>query len=118
MTCDDHNGHHSAYMQQWDGTKWVKVSDWIAPMKDKVRPMLEAAAKDYVSKDTGMAEAHASPATSRADASALPAQAEFACVPSPRARERVEPRSAGVHMRRRRRSHVRLSARGTRIAEP
>ena len=51
VTCDDHNGHHSAYMQQWDGTKWVKVSDWIAPMKDKVRPMLEAAAKDYVSKD-------------------------------------------------------------------
>ena len=38
-------------MQQWDGTKWVKVSDWIAPMKDKVRPLLEAAAKDYVSKD-------------------------------------------------------------------
>ena len=51
VTCDDHNGHHSAYMQQWDGTKWVKVSDWIAPMKDKVRPMLEAAAKEYVSKD-------------------------------------------------------------------
>ena len=51
MTCDDHNGHHAAYMQQWDGTKWVKVSDWIAPMKDKVRPLLEAAAKDYVSKD-------------------------------------------------------------------
>ena len=38
-------------MQQWDGTKWVKVSDWIAPMKDKVRPLLEAAAKDYVSKN-------------------------------------------------------------------
>ena len=51
MTCDDHNGHHAAYMQQWDGTKWVKVSDWIAPMKDKVRPLLEAAAKDYVSKN-------------------------------------------------------------------
>jgi len=52
VTCDDHNGHHSAYMQQWDGTKWVKVSDWIAPMKDKVRPLLEAASKEYVSKDT------------------------------------------------------------------
>jgi branched-chain amino acid transport system substrate-binding protein len=51
VTCEDHNGHHSAYMQQWDGTKWVKASDWIAPMKDKVRPMLEAASKDYVSKD-------------------------------------------------------------------
>jgi branched-chain amino acid transport system substrate-binding protein len=52
VTCDDHNGHHSAYMQQWDGAKWVKATDWIAPMKDKVRPLLETAAKDYVSKDT------------------------------------------------------------------
>ena len=51
VSCSDHNGHHSAYMQQWDGAKWVKVSDWIAPMKEKVRPMLEAAAKDYVSKN-------------------------------------------------------------------
>jgi len=51
VSCTDHNGHHSAYMQQWDGEKWVKVSDWIAPMKDKVRPLLEAAAKDYVEKN-------------------------------------------------------------------
>ena len=51
LSCKDHNGHHSAFMQQWDGTKWVKVSDWIAPMKDKVRPLLEAAAQEYVSKD-------------------------------------------------------------------
>ena len=51
VSCQDHNGHHAAFMQQWDGTKWVKISDWITPMKDKVRPMLEAAAKEYVSKD-------------------------------------------------------------------
>jgi branched-chain amino acid transport system substrate-binding protein len=51
ITCTDHNGHQSAYMQQWDGTKWVVASDWIAPMKDRVRPLLEAAAKEYVSKD-------------------------------------------------------------------
>jgi branched-chain amino acid transport system substrate-binding protein len=51
VSCTDHNGHHAAYMQQWDGTKWVKVSDWIQPMKEKVRPLLEAAAKDYVSKN-------------------------------------------------------------------
>ena len=51
VSCADHNGHHAAYMQQWDGTKWVKVSDWIQPMKEKVRPLLEAAAKDYVSKN-------------------------------------------------------------------
>ena len=51
VSCEDHNGHHAAFMQQWDGTKWVKISDWITPMKDKVRPLLEAASKDYVSKD-------------------------------------------------------------------
>ena len=51
VSCGDHNGHQAAYMQQWDGAKWVKISDWISPMKDKVRPMLEAAAKDYVSKN-------------------------------------------------------------------
>jgi branched-chain amino acid transport system substrate-binding protein len=51
VSCTDHNGHQAAYMQQWDGTKWVKISDWISPMKDKVRPMLEAASKDYVSKN-------------------------------------------------------------------
>ena len=51
LSCSDHNGHQAAYMQQWDGTKWVKNSDWIAPMKDRVRPLLEAAAKDYVSKN-------------------------------------------------------------------
>ncbi len=51
ITCSDHNGHHGAYMQQWDGAKWVKVSDWIQPIKERVRPLLEAAAKDYVAKN-------------------------------------------------------------------
>ena len=31
----------------------MKVTDYIAPMKDMVQPLLEAAAKDYVSKNTG-----------------------------------------------------------------
>ncbi len=53
VSCADHNGHHSAYMQQWDGAKWVKISDWIAPMKDKVRPLLEKDADDYVTKNAG-----------------------------------------------------------------
>jgi branched-chain amino acid transport system substrate-binding protein len=53
VNCADHNGHHAAYVQQWDGTKWVKITDWITPMKEEVRPLLEAAAKDYVEKNTG-----------------------------------------------------------------
>jgi branched-chain amino acid transport system substrate-binding protein len=51
LTCTDHSGHHPAYMQRWDGAKWVKVTDWIPPMKDKVRPLLEAAAADFVAKN-------------------------------------------------------------------
>ncbi len=53
LTCKDHNGHQSTFVQEFDGTKYVKVSDWIAPMKDKVGPLLEAAAKDYAEKNTG-----------------------------------------------------------------
>jgi branched-chain amino acid transport system substrate-binding protein len=53
VNCSDHNGHHAAYMQQWDGSKWVKITDWIAPMKDKVRPLLMDASKEYVEKATG-----------------------------------------------------------------
>jgi branched-chain amino acid transport system substrate-binding protein len=53
LTCTDHNGHRAAFMQEWDGTKYVKVSDPIEPMKDKVAPLLQAAAKDYTEKNTG-----------------------------------------------------------------
>jgi len=53
ISCTDHSGHHAAYMQQWDGEKWVKASDWLEPQKDMVQPLLEAAAKDYVTKNTG-----------------------------------------------------------------
>ena len=52
-TCADHNGHSPAYMQQRDGAKWVKISDWIEPMKDKVQPLLKKAAADYIQKNTG-----------------------------------------------------------------
>ncbi len=51
VKCSDHNGHASAYVQQWDGAKWVKVSDWISPMNDKVDPLIDSAAQDYVTKN-------------------------------------------------------------------
>lgn len=53
LSCDDHNGHNSVYVAQWDGTKWTKGSDWMSPMKDKVRPMLEQAAADYAKSNAG-----------------------------------------------------------------
>jgi len=53
VSCSDHNGHHSVYMAEWDGTKWTKASDWIEPMKDKVRPLIDAAAKEYATSNAG-----------------------------------------------------------------
>jgi branched-chain amino acid transport system substrate-binding protein len=53
VTCDDHNGHNAAYVAKWDGTKWTKGSDWIEPLKNKVRPLIEAAAKDYAAANAG-----------------------------------------------------------------
>ena len=58
VSCTDHNGHHSAYMQQWDGAKWVKVSDWIAPMKDKVRPAARGGGQGLRVQEPAVAEAH------------------------------------------------------------
>jgi len=53
VSCSDHNGHHSVYLAQWDGTKWTKASDWIEPMKDKVLPLIDAAAKEYAGANAG-----------------------------------------------------------------
>ncbi len=53
VSCSDHNGHHSVYLAQWDGTKWTKASDWIEPMKDKVVPLIDAAAKEYAGANAG-----------------------------------------------------------------
>lgn len=44
VTCADHEGNGPVYIQQWDGKQWKRVSDWIEPMRDVVRPNLEAAA--------------------------------------------------------------------------
>lgn len=53
VTCADHNGHNKVFVSQWDGTKYVKASDWIEPIKKIVLPLIDEAAKDYVSKNTG-----------------------------------------------------------------
>jgi branched-chain amino acid transport system substrate-binding protein len=44
VTCEDHEGNGPLLIQQWDGKKWDIVSDWINPMRDVVRPKIEAAA--------------------------------------------------------------------------
>ncbi len=49
VTCKEHDGGSNLiFIQQWDGKEWKRVSDWIEPMYDVVRPMLEKSADDYV----------------------------------------------------------------------
>ncbi|MEZ5840444.1 MAG: ABC transporter substrate-binding protein [Hyphomicrobiales bacterium] len=51
VTCGDHSGHNMMYVQEWDGEKWVKASEWFSPMTDVVKPMLAAAADEYKTKN-------------------------------------------------------------------
>ena len=53
LSCTDHNGHKAAFVQEWDGAKYAKITNSIEPVAPKVDPLLEAAAKDYVEKNTG-----------------------------------------------------------------
>jgi branched-chain amino acid transport system substrate-binding protein len=47
VTCADHEGNGPAIIQQWDGKRWTFVSDWISPIREVVRPMIEKASADY-----------------------------------------------------------------------
>ncbi len=58
VSCDDHNGHNAAYMAKWDGTKWTKGSDWIEPIKAKVRPLIEVVREGICRRQCRLAEAH------------------------------------------------------------
>jgi branched-chain amino acid transport system substrate-binding protein len=54
VTCENHEGNGLAAVQQWDGKQWKLVSDWFEPMREVVRPKLEAAAVEEVqSKNLG-----------------------------------------------------------------
>ena len=51
ITCADHESAGSVLIQQWDGSEWHIVSDWIEPMRDVVRPMIENAAAQYAKEN-------------------------------------------------------------------
>ena len=50
VTCEDHEGNGPMLIQQWDGKKWNVVSDWIAPIREVVRPKIEAEAVEEAKK--------------------------------------------------------------------
>jgi hypothetical protein len=47
ITCEDHEGRGPVFIQQWNGTEWERISDWIEPMYDVLWPMYEEAALAY-----------------------------------------------------------------------
>lgn len=46
-SCADHTGHGGAWMLQWDGTKFVKISDRLTPDRAEIEPLEAAKAKEY-----------------------------------------------------------------------
>ena len=53
LSCRDHEGGGSVQFQQWDGTQWTIITDWIAPDQALVRPLVEASAAKYA-QDKGI----------------------------------------------------------------
>jgi branched-chain amino acid transport system substrate-binding protein len=47
LSCRDHEGGGSVRFQQWDGTQWNTITDWIPPDQALVRPLVEASAAKY-----------------------------------------------------------------------
>ena len=52
VSCADHEGGGPILIQQWDGSQWKIVSDWVPTMRDVVRPMIEEAAAAYAKENS------------------------------------------------------------------
>lgn len=46
-SCDNHTGHGGGWMLEWDGAKFVKVSDLLQADRDVIKPLEDAKAKEY-----------------------------------------------------------------------
>ncbi len=49
----DHEGGGQVRMQQWDGTKWVRLGGWIEPDADLVDAMIKESSGKYA-KEKGI----------------------------------------------------------------
>src|ERR1700733_11431706 len=49
----DHNGHGGISPVEWDGTKGHTVIPSLQPIKEKVQPLIESAAQEYVKANAG-----------------------------------------------------------------
>ncbi len=53
VSCADHETMGAVGFQKWDGSKWSLTKEWLKPMRDIVRPMVEADAAMYA-KENGI----------------------------------------------------------------
>ncbi len=53
VTCLDHEGGGAVKFQEWNGSKWNVITDWIQPDRELVRPMIEQSAAAYA-KEKGI----------------------------------------------------------------
>ncbi len=51
ITCADHETMGPIIIQKWDGAKWSYASEWLDPMRDVVRPLVEADAAAYAKEN-------------------------------------------------------------------
>ncbi|APH54786.1 Leucine-, isoleucine-, valine-, threonine-, and alanine-binding protein [Granulibacter bethesdensis] len=47
LSCADHEGGGAVRFQQWDGTKWTPITDWIHADRALLRPLIEKSANRY-----------------------------------------------------------------------
>jgi len=55
-SCENHEGSGKVRIEQWDGSKWVLVSDWIEGNKNLIHPLFKASAAKYA-KEKGITPA-------------------------------------------------------------
>jgi branched-chain amino acid transport system substrate-binding protein len=46
-SCADHTGHGGAWVIEWDGNAFKKVSDLLSPNRDEIQPLEKARAAEY-----------------------------------------------------------------------
>jgi branched-chain amino acid transport system substrate-binding protein len=51
VSCSDHEGGGSIKIQQWDGSKWVIKTDWIAADRKALWPIIEQSANEYAKEN-------------------------------------------------------------------
>jgi branched-chain amino acid transport system substrate-binding protein len=52
-SCANHEGSGKVKIQQWDGSRWVVISDWLEGNKALIHPLFQATARQYA-KEKGI----------------------------------------------------------------